>query len=58
MEHHGIVVVEIIMELYKVCWLCPRFRAKEWTLFCPNEAFDEKSGKTLMDPHFGFGERG
>ncbi|CAK9035767.1 unnamed protein product [Durusdinium trenchii] len=22
---------------------------EEWTLFCPNEAFDEKSGKTLMD---------
>merc|ERR1712045_421124 len=41
-------------DLFYALWIPDLFMRrvkedKEWTLFCPNEAFDEQSGKGLMD---------
>jgi len=41
-------------DLFYALWIPDLFMRrvkedKEWTLFCPNEAFDEETGKTLMD---------
>ena len=30
----------------------------DWTLFCPNEALDEKTGKTQWEKPPGFKEKG
>ena len=41
-------------DLFYALWIPDLFMRrvkedKEWTLFCPNEAYDAKTGKTLMD---------